>query len=263
MWKAFSVAVCALFAIALANRPCGYRSAGDSGICVCNITYCDTLEPPKLNGGYIECTSSKSGKRFEYKTGKFRQPTVKNGILEPIKPEVTYVRIEGQLIPRREIVGFGGGLTTAESFLLNQLSLALRNQFYRSYFSNLGSEYNIIRVGIGGCSNDFRQWAYNDEPEYMGLTNFTKLEPEDERRVTQIKNLKQISRNPNVRVLASACSPPRWMKTSFDWSGATNYLNPQYYNTWADYFLEYIRLMKKNDVQIYGIFSFQNISISF
>lgn len=249
-----SIVIFAFSSIVNAGQPCLYRTTEYGGICVCNSTYCDTLNGPQPNGGYVEYTTSKSGKRFEHTIGKFRLPKANVGILD-INAMTTYVKLEGSLIPHPEVTGFGGGLTTAGSYLLDKLPQPLQNHFYRSCFSPaIGSAYSIIHVPIGACSYDFREWAYNELTiNDTQLTSFTKLGPEDKRRATQIRKIKIISKNVDVKILAGASTAPRWMKNRYEWGGADNFLQTAYYQTYADYLVRYIELMQNASVPIWAL----------
>lgn len=48
----------------------------------------------------------------------------------------------------------------------------------RSYFSEEGIEYNVLRIPIGGTDCSTRKYTLYDEPQDHSLANFT-LAPED------------------------------------------------------------------------------------
>uniref|UniRef100_A0A8C8B8N9 Glucosylceramidase n=1 Tax=Otus sunia TaxID=257818 RepID=A0A8C8B8N9_9STRI len=57
-------------------RPCSPKYFGrDAMVCVCNATYCDTLDPVVLPapGTYVKYESSKAGKRLERSQGSFQR----------------------------------------------------------------------------------------------------------------------------------------------------------------------------------------------
>uniref|UniRef100_A0A8D0FQ73 Glucosylceramidase n=1 Tax=Strix occidentalis caurina TaxID=311401 RepID=A0A8D0FQ73_STROC len=57
-------------------RPCSPKYFGrDAMVCVCNATYCDTLDPLVLPapGSYVKYESSKAGKRLERSQGSFQR----------------------------------------------------------------------------------------------------------------------------------------------------------------------------------------------
>uniref|UniRef100_A0A8B9GLV3 Glucosylceramidase n=1 Tax=Amazona collaria TaxID=241587 RepID=A0A8B9GLV3_9PSIT len=63
-------------------RPCSPKYFGrDAMVCVCNATYCDTLDPVVLPapGTYVKYESSKAGKRLERSEGSFQRSAVTPG----------------------------------------------------------------------------------------------------------------------------------------------------------------------------------------
>lgn len=153
----------------------------------------------------------------------------------------------------QKIVGFGNALTGSVSHNL-KLVPKLQNHIFKSYFSTqTGIGLNIIRTSIGGCDFDLEPWAYNELPENdVSLSNFTKLDPRDEEKVAFVKSLMQTSNNFDIKLIGSAWSPPKWMKSNNDWTGFSS-LKDEYYQTWADYHLKYLELMHLNGLDFWAI----------
>lgn len=57
-------------------------------------------------------------------------------------------------------------------------------------------------------------------------------------QIKQIRQLKEVARNDDIKFVGAAWSPPIWMKTNKAWSGASA-LEPKYYRTWAEYHLRF------------------------
>lgn len=252
------------FVIALQPRkPCRLRQAEYGYVCVCDDNYCDTLDIPEPKSGneYVLVTSSESGDRFYYEIGKVYKklnsnecPNSLQATLE-IDSSKTYQKMSG----------FGGGYTGAVVNLVNKLSPNMKKCFYRSYFSQtVGIGYSHLRIPIGGCDFDLGNWAYNEYPEDdINLTNYTKLDERDLLRINQLKELREITRNYDIKLLAAAWSPPPWMKQAHKWTGkANNQIIPKYYKTWAEYHLKWLELMKKNGIDIWGISTGNEPSVS-
>lgn len=130
----------------------------------------------------------------------------------------------------------------------------LQGHIYNSYFSNeVGNGFNIIRMSIGGSDFDLEPWAYNEWPQNdKTLSNFTKLDHRDEKIVEQLKQLMEVSKNKDIKLVGSAWSSPKWMKTNNDWTGF-GYLKDEFYQTWADYHAKYLSLMHKNGINFWAI----------
>lgn len=157
-------------------------------------------------------------------------------------------------IKHQKIVGFGGALTGAVMHNVEKLSPNLQEYLYKSYFSDQsGIGYNMVRIPIGGCDFDLSPWGYNEIPTNdAALSNFTKLDPRDEKLVSHLKRIQEITGKDNLKIKGAAWSPPPWFKTNNDWTGASA-LRQEYYQTWADYHLKYMELMDKVDIKLWAI----------
>lgn len=266
--------------------PCILKPFNSGLVCVCNSTYCDTLEfkyPPK-SGDVVILSTSKNGLRFHETHAKFSNQktfkindgtfnygtssgeTNKNEYVEKFmhiiekfvgtdEPIDSIVNIEVNRSEKyQKIMGFGGAFTGAVSFHLNSMSKELTDHVYRGYYSkDVGNGFNFMRFPIGGCDFDISPWAYHEEPQHDPyLSNFTSLDDRDLKKISQIRELKKISGNNNIKVVGAAWSPPKWMKTNNEWTGFSA-LRDEYYQTWADYHVKYLELMANNNFPFWGI----------
>lgn len=198
--KYLTVLVCVLTG---ASRPCIARSFPDGQVCVCNATYCDTLDEPLipsledqiivLTSGavsvsvipkrikYLIINAFKDGSRFVVTNAQFskndRQVIKFNGTENVIDAKITV----NEATKFQSIIGFGGAHTGAVTYLLQQLPQSLQDFIYESYYSpTKGIGYTLTRVPIGGCDFDLSAWAYNEKPVHdKKLSNFTKLDRRD------------------------------------------------------------------------------------
>lgn len=171
---------------------------------------------------------------------------------------------------KQEIDGFGLAVTTATCYNLMRMTQEDRTTFLKSVFSKTeGVGSSLIRVSIGAsdfCLKDEYTWC--DEP---GLENFS-VHAEDRDYLFPI--LKEIyAINPDVRIIASPWSCPKWMKcqmpggnswdaskfnvdvtdeTTFDsWTGGR--LKPSCYGVYADYFVKWVQTMEKEGFDIFAL----------
>ncbi|XP_058840027.1 lysosomal acid glucosylceramidase-like [Topomyia yanbarensis] len=244
--------------------PCALRQYRTGSVCVCNVTYCDTLEfeEPITVGEFLLVSSSRDGVRFGQSRGWFGNASEADFIPEvkPV-PKQRFARstrpVTIQLNRRRmfqTVVGFGGAFTGAVSYNLGKLKPALRKSLYRSYYSKtVGIGYNLMRIPIGGCDFDLKPWAYNELPvDDPMLTNFTVLDERDTSKIAQIQELMDVADNHDIKFMGAAWSPPRWMKSNNDWSGSSR-LKAEYYQTWADYHIKYLQLAKDAGLNYWAI----------
>ena len=201
---------------AVSANDCVHRQFKTGIVCVCNSTYCDTLdfELPKNNGEVLIVSSSEHGLRFKKWTAKFGNESFKiadqifveesrktNNFFFNSKSIVTI----DQSQKYQKIIGFGNAFTGAVSYHLNTIP-TIRDHIYRSYYSNqTGLGLNILRIPIGGCDFDLEPWSYNESPQNdRELSNFTSLDRRDIERLKQLKNLVEVSGNSDIKIVGSA-----------------------------------------------------------
>lgn len=229
------------------SKPCNYQRIGD-GVCVCNITYCDTLDVLQPNcGEFTLVTSSKSGKRF-----KITNRTSVN-VSQVAVPLNRWLKIDANQTYQK-IIGFGGAFTDATSSVIAAMHESLRICVYTSYVSSTnGAAYQIFRIPLGGSDFSDTPWAYNEQPEMdVMLSNMTILHPLDQRRADQIKELTTVIPASKLKFMLCAWSPPPWMKSNQHWHGLS-YLPTQFYSTWALYHVKALQLWQNEGINIWSI----------
>lgn len=245
------------------GQTCALRKYANGYVCVCNATYCDKLniQRPAAKGEYLLISSSESGARFQTKRGKFGtsfgRSSLGNSIFRTIARQFKSSNCAMRVNPLQtyqKIIGFGGAFTGAVSELLNAMPKALQETLYRDYYSSdEGIGYTMMRMPIGGCDFDLQPWAYNEFPlNDAALSNFTKLDDRDLRKVKQIHSLIDVTKNTRIKFLGAAWSPPKWMKSNNDWTGRSSLL-PQYYPTWAKYHLKFLQHMAASNIKFWAI----------
>lgn len=239
------------------EAPCHLKRFDAGYVCVCTDSYCDTLNLPKLSNEneWMVVTSTESGQRFNFSLGEFSSAEQQQHDNKLANLTETLVEIN-QNVVHQEVVGFGGSITGAVSYILSKLSANLRKCIYNSYYTNdFGLGYKLMRMPIGGCDFDLEPWTYNEYPENdTQLTNFTALHPKDELRTGLIKELMNETGNDDIKIVGVTWSPPTWMKMKGEWPGTNdNRLKLEYYQTWADYHVKWLDLMHSAKLPIFAI----------
>ena len=178
-----------------------------SFVCVCNATYCDTIDtdvsPPK--GEVLVFSTSKAGDRFKRSsTGLKSSATVPNdGVL--IKVNISAAR--------QTIIGFGGTFTDAAGMNIADLPKDAQTRLINSYFSPEGIEYSLGRIPV--ASNDFSTdiYSYDFTPGDTYLSKFTIAGYDHIYKLPYIDQAVVASRR-NVSLFASPWSSPDWMKNT-------------------------------------------------
>ena len=169
-----------------------------------------------------------------------------------------------------EIDGFGLAITTATCYNLLMMQQEDRTKFLTEMFSpTQGVGSSLIRVAIG--ASDFclkEEYTWCDKP---GLENFA-VHPEDQNYLFPI--LKEIyAINPDVKIIASPWSCPKWMKCQMPGGNSWNYSNfnadvkeeidfdswtggrlkPSCYDEYAEYFVKWVQTMEKEGFDIFAL----------
>lgn len=161
-------------------------------------------------------------------------------------------------VKHQTVMGWGGAITTAVAHNLDKLPKSLEKSLMESFYSDkTGLGYTMTRISIGGSDFDFEPWVYNESPrDDKTLSNFTRLDPRSLLVVDKIKVIQEIMKaegDKRLLVKAAAWSCPPWMRTPEKFAG-NGVLKPKYYQTWAEYHLRFIELMKSEaGVDIWAI----------
>ena len=151
------------------------------------------------------------------------------------------------------IDGFGYSLTGGSAMLLNNMDVATRANLLNELFGNSATsiKINVLRISIGASDLDASVFSYNDLPTGQTDIDQTKFSIEVD-KVHLIPILKSIlAINPDIKIIGSPWSPPVWMKDNGSSIGGS--LKPEYYDSYAKYFVKYIQAMKAEGINIFGI----------
>ncbi|XP_029161310.1 lysosomal acid glucosylceramidase-like [Nylanderia fulva] len=224
---------------------CAQRSCGDTGyVCVCNSTYCDTIEvPQKLQQDeFLWYFSTKDGKILEYSINKFSvENEAKNNCVLTLNSNKKY----------QQISGFGGGLTDSVALNIKSLSNDTQDKLLESYYGKTGIGYTYCRIPIAGTDFSTRAYTYDDVSDDVTLSNFSLVE-EDAYKIHYLKCMKRIMRNPSdLRIMTAPWSPPTWMKDSNHIKFGC--LKKEYYQTYADYIRKFYDAYKMHGIIMWGM----------
>uniref|UniRef100_A0A663N5U3 Glucosylceramidase n=1 Tax=Athene cunicularia TaxID=194338 RepID=A0A663N5U3_ATHCN len=231
-------------------RPCSPKYFGrDSMVCVCNATYCDTLDPLVLPapGTYVKYESSKAGKRLERSQGSFQRSLHTPGtrLLLTLNVSVLYQHLKG----------FGGSLSDAAAMNILGLSQQAQDNLLHSYFSESGIEYNLIRIPMACSDFSVRPYSYDDVPHDYELTHFRLAEEDVKMKIPLLHRASAMSRRP-LSLFASPWTSPGWMKSNGDVRGKgtlKGQAGDKYHKTWANYFIKFLDEYAKHNVTFWAV----------
>src|SRR5690606_21199632 len=149
--------------------------------------------------------------------------------------------------------GFCFTLTGGSAQVIQSLGKVEQQKLLQELFGNEEESISIsyLRISIGASDLNEIPFTYNDIP-----TDQTDLELEkfslDQDRDGVISILKDIiSINPDLKIMATPWTAPRWMKDNKDFVGGQ--LLKEYYAVYAKYFVTYIQAMKQEGIPIDAI----------
>ncbi|MCC6459129.1 MAG: glucosylceramidase [Saprospiraceae bacterium] len=151
------------------------------------------------------------------------------------------------------VEGFGYTLTGGSAMLLHQMDANARAALLQEFFGKSGTGIGVsyLRVSIGASDLDAEVFSYNDLPAGQtdpDLQQFS-LSKDTLHLIPVLKEILAI--NPKIKIMGSPWSPPLWMKTNGSSIGGN--LKPQYYATYAQYFVKYIQAMQAQGIALDAI----------
>ena len=151
-------------------------------------------------------------------------------------------------------MGIGGAITDAAAETFYKLPENKRKELLNAYFSTSnGIGYTIARTNINSCDFSSDMYTYVNDND-ISLTSFS-IDHDKKYKIPFLKEANAAAAN-KLTIFASPWSPPSWMKDNNDMLHGGK-LKKEFYQTWADYFIKFIRTYEKEGVNIWGV-SIQN-----
>ncbi|OXG02265.1 glucosylceramidase [Flavobacterium araucananum] len=146
--------------------------------------------------------------------------------------------------------GFGYTLTEGSCEVISGMAATQQNQLLNDLYNPAtGLNANVVRISIGASDLSSSSYSYNETSGDVNMNNFSLNGPDLTYLVPILKKILLI--NPNIKILATPWSAPRWMKTNNSWVGGS--LQTQYYAAYARYFVKYFAAMQAQGISIWGI----------
>ena len=153
------------------------------------------------------------------------------------------------------IDGFGLAVTQASCYNLLKMSAEDRTRVLKELFSPTeGAGSSLIRVCIGGSDFSMDEFTWCDS---KGMEHFGIHKLDVEYLFPILDEIYTI--NPDVQIIGSPWSSPRWMKMDvagkgYDFNSWTSgRLNPIYYSDYSTYFVKWIQAMEQRGYKILGV----------
>jgi len=146
--------------------------------------------------------------------------------------------------------GFGYTLTEGSCEVISAMAATQQNQLLNDLYNPVtGLNASVVRISIAASDLSSSSYSYNETSGDVNMNNFSLNGPDLNYLIPIIRKIKLI--NPNIKILATPWSAPRWMKTNNSWIGGS--LQTQYYAAYARYFVKYFAAMQAQGISIWGI----------
>ncbi len=147
-------------------------------------------------------------------------------------------------------LGIGGALTDAAAETFAKLPDDKQKELLQAYYDTTrGIGYTIGRTNMNSCdfSSDMYTYIKNGDKE---LTSFD-IRHDEKFRIPLIKKAMKAAGG-KLHLFISPWSPPAWMKYNNDMLQGGK-LKPEYYQSWANYYVKYIQALENDDVPVWGL----------
>ncbi|MBN1596926.1 MAG: glycoside hydrolase family 30 protein [Bacteroidales bacterium] len=149
------------------------------------------------------------------------------------------------------IEGFGGAFTDAAAITFGKLTSEKQEEFLiKNFDPEKGNGYTLCRSTIHSCDYSDEQYTYATVPGDKELKHFT-IDHDRKYRLPFIKRSIEAAGG-SIKIFSSPWSPPGWMKTNGEMLHGGK-LIPEYRQTWADYYVKYVKAYEKEDIPIWGL----------
>ncbi|HEU4713950.1 MAG TPA: glycoside hydrolase family 30 protein [Pyrinomonadaceae bacterium] len=147
-------------------------------------------------------------------------------------------------------LGIGGALTDASAETFAKLPPPRQREFLKAHFDrNDGIGYTLARTNIHSCDFSSGSYTYVDEGD-KELRSFS-IKHDQEFRIPFIKQALATAGG-KLNIFASPWSPPAFMKDNNNMLRGGR-LKREFYQSWADYFVKFIRAYEAEGIPIWGV----------
>ncbi|KAB1154841.1 glycoside hydrolase family 30 protein [Flavobacterium luteum] len=147
-------------------------------------------------------------------------------------------------------LGIGGAITDASAEVFAKLSKEKQEEFLNAYFSSdKGIGYSVIRTNMNSCDFSSKSYAYITEGD-KDLQSFS-IAIDKKYRLPLLKKAMEII-GKRASLYISPWSPPAFMKDNNNVLQGGKLL-PEYYQSWANYYVKYINELQKEGITVWGL----------
>lgn len=146
------------------------------------------------------------------------------------------------------IDGFGGAFNEHGWDAMSVLSEAERQEVLRALFDPVtGLRFNYCRTPIGASDYALDRYTLDETPGDYAMAHFS-IERDEQRLIPFIQAARRL--RPDLRLWASAWTPPTWMKDNGAFDGGALKDDPRVYAAYALYLAKYVESYRGHGIDI-------------
>ncbi|MGQ1788247.1 MULTISPECIES: glycoside hydrolase family 30 protein [unclassified Saccharicrinis] len=149
----------------------------------------------------------------------------------------------------QSVLGIGGAITDASSEVFAKLSAEKQQKVLDAYYGKNGITYSLLRTHIHSCDFSSKSYTYVEEGD-KDLESFS-IEHDHAFRIPFIKRA-IAEAGGEMTMYVSPWSPPAFMKDNNNMLRGGKLL-PEYYQSWANYYVKFIQEYEKEGLPIWGL----------
>jgi glucosylceramidase len=147
-------------------------------------------------------------------------------------------------------LGIGGAMTDAAAETFAKLPADKQKVFLSAYFDReQGIGYSLLRTNMNSCDFSSGSYTYTEEKD-KDLATFD-VKHDDLYKIPLIKKAMETAGG-SLPLFISPWSPPAWMKDNNHMLQGGKLL-PEYYQSWATYFVKYIQALESRGIPVWGL----------
>jgi glucosylceramidase len=147
------------------------------------------------------------------------------------------------------LLGIGGAITDASAEVFAKLSTEKQQELLKAYYGEDGISYSLLRTHIHSCDFSSGSYTYVKEGD-KNLETFS-IEHDKKYRIPFIKKAIE-NAGGEMTIYVSPWSPPAFMKDNNNMLRGGKLL-PEYYQSWANYYVKFIDEYEKEGIPIWGL----------
>lgn len=149
----------------------------------------------------------------------------------------------------QSFLGIGGAFTDAAAETFAKLPADKQSEFLTACFDSVsGIGYTFARTPMNSCDFSSDMFTYVEDGD-KELATFN-IAHDEKFKIPLMKRALKIAGK--LDLFVSSWSPPVWMKDNNDRLHGGK-LKPEFYQTWANYYVKYINALEKAGIPVWGL----------